>query len=99
MPHKTFRSLIDWWFCDRRTGRIVVAQVPNLPILLWLGTLVAQRLATVDSGMQLALAWAGTVFLTWWAVDEFARGVNPFRRLLGLVGCAAVVAIIVGRLA
>jgi hypothetical protein len=30
--------------------------------------------------------------LGWWAVDEVLRGVNPWRRLLGLGGCAFAIA-------
>ena len=30
--------------------------------------------------------------LTAWAVDEVWRGVNPWRRLLGLVGCGFALA-------
>jgi hypothetical protein len=30
--------------------------------------------------------------LGWWALDEVIRGVNPWRRLLGLAGCAIVIA-------
>jgi len=39
-----------------------------------------------------AVDWTGMVALGWWSLDEVVRGVNPWRRLLGLGGCAVVVA-------
>ena len=95
----TIRSIVDWWFRDRRTGRIVVAQVPNLAILLWVGTVVARELAAPDTDAHGLLGWVGSGILAWWAVDELVRGVNPWRRLLGLGGCVAVILSVVGRLA
>lgn len=93
------RRHLDWWFRDRRTGKIVVAHLPNLPIMLWLATVVARSLVAPDSTVHAALAWAGSATLGWWAIDELVRGVNPWRRALGLAGCVAVVAGVVGRLA
>lgn len=72
--------------------------MPNLPIVLWLATVVARWFVTPDSTGSIVLAWAGSVTLGWWAIDELVRGVNPWRRALGLVGCAVVIAGIVGRL-
>lgn len=91
-------GLVDWWFRDRRTGRLVVMQVPNLAILLWLATVVARWLVDADSSGYSLLEWAGSLTLAWWAVDELVRGVNPFRRSLGLAGVVAVIVGIVGRL-
>jgi hypothetical protein len=42
------------------------------------------------------VAGAGLAALTWWAVDEVIRGVNPWRRVLGLAGCALVVTDVIG---
>jgi hypothetical protein len=39
----------------------------------------------------LALRVVATVALSWWAVDEIVRGVNPWRRLLGTVVFAGLV--------
>jgi len=92
------RSFLDWFFRDRSTGRILVAHLPNLPILLWLGTVLARRLTVEGTTVDTLLAWAGTVTLGWWAIDEVVRGVNPWRRVLGLAGCIAVVFGVVSRL-
>jgi hypothetical protein len=64
-------------------------QRPNLPLCLFLVCrLVAWPLAGRASDV---LHWLGSVALAWWAADELARGVNPFRRLLGAVVLLVVV--------
>lgn len=92
------RHAIDWLFRDRRSGELVIAQLPNLPILLWFGTLLARLLVEPGTTAHTLLVWAGWITLGWWAVDELVRGVNPFRRLLGLGGCAVVLVGVAGRL-
>jgi hypothetical protein len=91
------RDVIDWLFRDPRSGKRVIAQVPNVPILLWFGTLIARLLVEPGTTVHALLAWAGWITLGWWAVDELVRGVNPFRRLLGLGGCAVVLVGVAGR--
>lgn len=91
-------SLLDWWFRDRTTGRLVAVQTPNVPILLWMGTVVARWFVDRDTSGYTALEWAGSLTLGWWAIDELVRGVNPFRRSLGLVGVVVVVLGIADRL-
>jgi hypothetical protein len=83
---------VDWAFRDRRTGRIVVAQWPNLPLGLWLGATAAQSL--FDTG-EAVLGTVGAVALGWWAVAEVGWGVNPWRRLLGTVVLAGLAASLV----
>ena len=96
---QALRSTLDWWFRDRRTGRIVVAHVPNVPILLWMGTVLARQVVEPGADLHTLLEWAGTVTLGWWALDELVRGVNPWRRALGVGGCVVVILGLVGRLA
>jgi hypothetical protein len=72
--------------------------LPNLPLWLWIGTVVLRQLVEQQSAAGEVLAWASSVTLGWWALDELVRGVNPWRRLLGLGGCIAVVAGVVARL-
>lgn len=86
------RSAIGWLFRDRQTGEIVVAQFPNLPLWIFLATVILCRLVPEDSGAFTALRAVALAALGWWALDEVIRGVNPWRRLLGLAGCAIVVA-------
>lgn len=99
LPGSLLRRQIDWWFRDRRSGQIVVAHVPNLPIMLWFATVGARWLVASDTSTSAVLEWAGSLTLGWWAIDELVRGVNPWRRVLGLVGCAVVITGIAGRLA
>jgi hypothetical protein len=84
-------NVVDWALRDRRTGRIVVAQWPNAALVVWLTATVAGALLDLDGRWGQALRVVATVALTWWAVDEIARGVNPWRRLLGAVVLAGVV--------
>ena len=92
------RSLFEWFFRDRRTGKIVVAHLPNLPILLWMATVLARRFIDQGTTAEVLLAWAGSFTLAWWALDEVFRGVNPWRRVLGLGGCIVVVVGVISRL-
>lgn len=86
------RSLADWFFRNRTTGEITIAQAPNPPLAVLLVTLGLRLVTPDDSGAESALGWIGLAALAWWALDEVIRGVNPWRRVLGLVGCALVVA-------
>jgi hypothetical protein len=73
-------------------------QVPNLPLWLWLSTVVLRQFVERGTTARELLDWAGWLTLGWWAVDELVRGVNPWRRMLGLAGCVVVAVGIVSRL-
>jgi hypothetical protein len=74
------RRAFRWLFEDRSTGRIVIAQWPNVPLWVWIvASLLRWRL----------VATAGLLV---WAVLEVAKGVNPFRRALGAIVIASTVA-------
>jgi len=71
----------DWLFRDRATGKIVIGQLPNIPLIVWL---VATLLSALTTGTASdVLGYAATLALVVWAGDELLRGVNPFRRILG----------------
>jgi hypothetical protein len=59
---------------------------------------VLRWLVPEDSAAFTVLRVVALAALGWWAVDELVRGVNPWRRLLGVAGCVVVVAGIVGLL-
>ena len=84
--------MIDWLFRDRRTGRITVAQRPNVPLLVFLAAVVARWAlhpqGTVGTAVDVVAAGALLV----WAGDEIVHGVNPWRRILGGAVLAAIVA-------
>jgi hypothetical protein len=71
----------DWFLRDRYSGRIVVGQWPNLPLWLFAG---ARLVSTWADEPLRRWAWLlSEAALFWWAADELARGVNPWRRCLG----------------
>lgn len=91
------RALVDWCFRDRETGRIVVAQAPNLPLWIFLATVVARWVLPALGTARTVVGWIGLAALGWWALDETLRGVNPWRRALGVAGCALVLSGAVAR--
>jgi hypothetical protein len=72
-----------WWFENRETGDITIAQFPNWP--LWgIGICTAVAvLAGTDSGLERIARLARTALWLYWGGDELLRGVNPWRRVLG----------------
>lgn len=65
-------------------GNIVIAQKPNLPILVWLAaTLLAFLLTSGNIHRSLDALAFGSLFT--WAWQELFQGVNYFRRSLGLI--------------
>ncbi len=77
-------------FFKDKHGKFVIAQSPNLPIMSWLIIVVLNFF--IHSAI---LGWLADAFLLVWAFLELYRGVNGFRRLLGLV---VLVALIMGRI-
>ena len=83
-----------WVFEDRNTGRISIASWPNPPLWVWIVARVLARV--VDRGTAHdVLGAVGSVALAIWAVMELWSGVNPWRRLLGLVVLGWMVAAVV----
>jgi hypothetical protein len=83
-------TLIDQTFKDDN-GNIVIAQPPNPPLLIWLGASLLKLLpveGNVQAGLD-ALAF-GSLFV--WAWLELTQGVNYFRRSLGLIVLAGLMA-------
>lgn len=72
-----------WWFEDRRTGQITVAQLPNWPIYAIAGVWAVGRLTDDGSVLEEITSWAGAGLWCYWGADELVRGVNPWRRALG----------------
>ncbi len=85
-------GLWDWLFRNRDTGRITIAQFPNAALWLFVAATALRWIIPSGSRVHTAAAWLAVAALAWWAGDEVVRGVNPWRRVLGLVGCALVVA-------
>ena len=63
------------------SGRLVVVQLPNPALWVWLAA-TALRWSAYDE-RDTELRWIGAGALIVWALDELVRGASPFRRLLG----------------
>ena len=84
----TTDTLFDKTFRDSN-GNIVIAQPPNLPIIVWGVASLLQLVVTegdVNRGLDI-LAF-GCIFT--WAWQELFQGVNYFRRGLGLIALIGV---------
>lgn len=88
------RRAVDLMFRDRTTGTITIAQWPNLPLWLFGGLSVGAWLGRDSEALASRLSFAADIALTWRALDELVRGVNPWRRLLGAVTLAGLVILI-----
>ncbi len=77
------QQFLQWFFRNRNTGAITIAQAPNLAlwvviagsILIWIWH------PSGNPGLALNVVVQGSLFV--WAMDEILRGVNPWRRCLG----------------
>ena len=85
-PARTASALFEWLFRNRETGQITIAQFPNVALWIFIVTVVLRRVLA-DAAIRTAVGAIGVAALAWWALDELFRGVNPWRRLLGLFGC------------
>lgn len=83
--------MLDWLFRNRETGRITIAQLPNVSLSLFLAAAVVKRVLAPSGTVGTSVAVVGTLALVWWAVDEVVRGVNPWRRILGGIVVLATV--------
>lgn len=83
--------LVDWLFRDRVHGGITIAQFPNWSLGLWMVCLVVRIVGHPKGTTGTVVEVVGTAALAVWALDEIARGVNPWRRILGTVVLAATI--------
>lgn len=90
-------GFVGWMFRSRKTGRITLGQLPNLPLLVWLLASVVIWLAHPQGWLRVVLSVLASTALALWAVGEVLRGVNPFRRLIGATILAWLVYSLVGR--
>ena len=90
-PRGRAERFFDWFLRSRQTGHITIAQVPNVALWIFITTAVVRRVVSLGASGRTALDAVALAALAWWALDEVLRGVNPWRRLLGLGGGALVV--------
>ena len=78
------RRLLQWFFRNRQTGAITIGQTPNL--VLWIvivGTVLIWAWHPAGHlGVALEIVVKAAIFV--WSIDEVLRGVNPWRRCLGV---------------
>ncbi len=82
------RRAFDWFFRDRRTGAVVIGQWPNAPLWIFaaasaLECLLEAVMPGLPAPVFAGLRVVALLSLSVWAIDEIARGVNPWRRCLG----------------
>ena len=76
-------SPLERFFRSPDTGKLVIAQRPNAPLLVFFAA-TAMRLALDPSGTAgTVVSSVGTASLAWWATAELLGGDSPFRRVLG----------------
>lgn len=82
-------TLFDRIFRDDQ-GNIVIAQKPNLPVLVGTAAIALQFIFSKgEVHTALALIAFGALFT--WAWQELFKGVNYFRRALGLIGLVGLI--------
>ncbi len=67
-----------------KNGKIVLAQSPNIPIIIWIIFSVLSYILP-SNDMQALFAELSTLILFVWAYLELFSGVNYFRKALGFV--------------
>jgi hypothetical protein len=85
-------SAVSRFFRNQRTGDVVVAQMPNMPLWVFLAATAVRVLFRPDGSVGTLVSIVGTAGLVVWAGLEIARGDSPFRRVLGVVVLLATVA-------
>ncbi len=77
------RTIWDKIWRDKN-GKVVIMQVPNVWLWAWIFLLVVSIF--LNKGKLLdVIHWAGSASLAIWAVMELVKGVNYFRKTLGLI--------------
>ncbi|MEH1840574.1 MAG: hypothetical protein V7L20_17850 [Nostoc sp.] len=83
-------TLVDKTFRDSN-GNIVIAQMPNPPLILWIGaSLLTLIFPSGKINTVLDVLATGSLFT--WAWLELFQGVNYFRRALGLAALIGLIA-------
>jgi hypothetical protein len=83
-------TVVDKTFRDSN-GNIVIAQMPNLPLIVWIVTsLLALIFTSGTIHTVLHIVANGSLFT--WAWLELFQGVNYFRRTLGLIVLIGIIA-------
>ena len=88
-------NLFDRFFRDN-TGEIVVAQAPNIPILVWIGATLL-KLVVKTGQVKIALDVLAFGSLLYWSFLEITQGATYFRRDLGVIVLIALMVSVIER--
>jgi hypothetical protein len=83
-PWRLVRRSLRWVFLNRSTGHFTVVQWPNVALFVFIGVSIAQHAFHPTGGIGSFARVLADLAILVWAIDELVRGVNPFRRTLGL---------------
>ena len=84
-------SPLSRFFRNPRTGDVVVAQWPNLPLWIFIAATATRLLFHPHGSAGVVISAVATLSLAVWAGLEITRGDSPFRRVLGGVVLLATV--------
>jgi len=86
---KRIHIILDKLFRDKN-GKIVIGQLPNIPIIGWFVFYILSILEFLKEYSQLSSS-ISTAFLFTWAYLELTQGVNYFRRILGAIAIIFII--------
>lgn len=84
------KATFNWFFQNRQTGEITIAQKPNLILSLTVAAFLTRSILEFLDSPSLAVSiahWVSSLLLILFGLDELFRGVNPWRRTIGVVAC------------
>jgi hypothetical protein len=88
-------TLFDRLFRDN-TGEIIIAQAPNLPILVWISATLL-KLVFKTGQVKIALDILALSSLFYWSFLEITQGATYFRRDLGVIVFIALIVSVIER--
>lgn len=79
------KTIATYWhkFWRDKNGHIVIWQKPNFLLMIWLFTVVLQKVMFTGS-FQNGISFLGTAVLIIWSYLEITSGKSYFRRMLGV---------------
>lgn len=72
-------------FFKDKNGKVVIGQMPNLPLIVWFVSFLMRKLPIENLIYQNTLEAISYGSLFAWAWMELFQGVNLFRRSIGLI--------------
>jgi NAD(P)H-dependent FMN reductase len=91
LQHKPMENTVFNQVFRDSEGKIVLAQMPNLPLTVWFVASLLKVIFTTDRiNVGLDVLAFGSLFT--WAWEELFQGVNYFRRALGLIVLVGLIA-------